>query len=200
MSQNQNPLFKKWFLVRLRQARGQYTQQEVASALGISQSVLSKIERGQREPTAMELKKLADFYQKPLSFFFGDKEPAIQEKWEKERLQYPVPIRLDLLQRMAQEIAATFNPEKIILFGSHAWGKPHRDSDVDLLVMTDALGPLRPAQRRRIVKAVCQPPLVPMDVLVNTPEEVRQRIAMGDLFFDKILNKGKVLYERPHRK
>jgi transcriptional regulator with XRE-family HTH domain len=192
-------LSKKAFLARLRQARGKLTQEEVASTTGISQPVLSKMERGHREPTAMELKKLADFYQQPLSFFFGDQEPSMQEKSDTKNLQYPVPVTLDLLQRMAREIVATFNPEKIILFGSRAWGKPHRDSDVDLLVMTDALGPLRPAQRRRIVKAVCQPPLVPMDVLVNTPEEVHQRIASGDLFLDKILHEGKVLYERPHR-
>lgn len=192
-------MIKKAFLARLCQSRGRYTQEEVASAVGISQSVLSKMERGYRELTAMELKKLADFYQKPLSFFFGDKEPSVQEKTDTKNLQYPVPVTLDILQKMAHEIATTFNPEKIILFGSRAWGKPHRDSDVDLLVMTKALSPLRPAQRRRIVKAICQPPLVPVDILVNTPEEVHQRIENGDLFFNKILTEGKVLYELPHR-
>ena len=48
---------------------------------------------------------------------------------------YPVPVTEELLRQITQRIVEEFTPEKVILFGSHAWGKPHRDSDVDLLVM-----------------------------------------------------------------
>ena len=43
-----------------------------------------------------------------------------------------VPMRL--IRRFARQVAELFDPDKIILFGSHAYGTPHADSDVDILV------------------------------------------------------------------
>ncbi|MBI2339199.1 MAG: helix-turn-helix transcriptional regulator, partial [Deltaproteobacteria bacterium] len=55
---------------RLREGRKNKTQEEVARGVGISQPVLSKMEQGSRELRVSELKKLADFYRQPISFFF----------------------------------------------------------------------------------------------------------------------------------
>lgn len=192
--------------LKLRQARGSRKQREIQKALGFSQAVLSKMEQGHREPTAVELKRLSDFYKKPLSFFFNE-EPIIQTP-PPNRAQtispitphtYPVPVTPELLQGITQNIAAHFHPQKIILFGSHAWGKAHRDSDIDFLVITDQLNSLRPAQRRWTIKSLCQPPFVPMDVLVYTPSEIDERIEGGDLFLKKILVEGKVLFEKDEK-
>lgn len=190
---------------KLRQARGSRKQREIQKALGFSQAVLSKMEQGHREPTAVELKRLADFYKKSLSFFFNE-DPPVQIATPFPQTtslvtpyQYPVPVTPELLQGIAQNIVTHFQPQKIILFGSHAWGKAHRDSDIDFLVMTDQLHSLRPAQRRWTIKSICQPPFVPMDVLVYTPSEIDERIEEGDLFLKKILIEGKVLYEKDEK-
>lgn len=188
--------------LKLRQARGSRKQREIQKALGFSQAVLSKMERGHREPTALELKRLADFYKKPLSFFFNE-EPIIQTPLPQTQLlspitphTYPVPVTPELLQGITQNIVTHFQPQKIILFGSQAWGRTHRDSDIDFLVITNQLHLLRPAQRRWTIKSICQPPFVPMDLLVYTPSEIQKRIDAGDLFLKKILAKGKILYEK----
>jgi uncharacterized protein len=111
-----------------------------------------------------------------------------------------VRVTKRLLHNMAQRIVAHFQPEKIILFGSYAYGKPHADSDVDLLVIMESDD--SPAQRAMRVVPVARVAGVPMDVLVRTPAEIAYRLAIGDHFIKEILTKGRVLYERPlgHRK
>ena len=99
-----------------------------------------------------------------------------------------------LLSQIARRVAEHFHPEKIILFGSHANGRPTLNSDVDLLVVMQSEEPL--FQRIRRVAEVAQVPYLPMDVIVRTPAEVKQRLAMGDSFLAEILEKGTVLYER----
>jgi predicted nucleotidyltransferase len=108
--------------------------------------------------------------------------------------EYPVPVTEALLQEIAQRIAAEFDPEKVILFGSHASGTPDANSDIDLLVIMEAEG--SPIQRAIEVKRVCRPRFVPMDVLVKTPEEVASRLQRGSFFLRQILEQGRVLYER----
>lgn len=96
----------------------------------------------------------------------------------------------------ARMIAGEFQPEKIILFGSYAYGSPTEDSDVDLLVV------MRHRRRnvaiageiRRRVRAGFA-----MDLLVRTPERLRERLGMGDSFMHEIVERGEVLYERADR-
>jgi transcriptional regulator with XRE-family HTH domain len=59
---------------RLREARDYlgFSQEEVATFLGVSRSALSNIESGQRKVDALELKKLAGLYKRPVSFFTGE--------------------------------------------------------------------------------------------------------------------------------
>lgn len=94
----------------------------------------------------------------------------------------------------SRTVAERFQPEKIILFGSHAYGTPHADSDVDILVIMPARN--KHSQAYKIRTAVWAP--FPMDLLVRTPEEMRWRLADGDLFHTEIVSQGKVLYEADH--
>lgn len=97
---------------------------------------------------------------------------------------------------IAKIIAEKYRPEKIILFGSLAWGKPHNYSDADLFVIkrSKERRPLRAGQVYELLWKNYQYKL-PIDVLVYTPEEIEKRQIIGDPFIKKILLKGKVLYE-----
>jgi predicted nucleotidyltransferase len=95
---------------------------------------------------------------------------------------------------IARKIAESFNPEKIILFGSYAWGKPDRDSDLDLFVIMESTE--RPIKRAASLRRVLKDGYVPMDILVRTPEELKHRIDIGDPFIKKIIRDGQVIYAR----
>ena len=99
------------------------------------------------------------------------------------------------IRAVVRKIVQEFNPERVILFGSYAYGKPTLDSDVDLLVVMKS--DERPAARAtRVIHALHGIKTFPMDVLVRTPEEVQHRLAIGDFFFNEIVSMGSVLYER----
>lgn len=86
-----------------------------------------------------------------------------------------------------------FDPERVILFGSRAWGTPTPDSDVDLLVVMEFEG--RPVDMAVRIGAECDDQ-VPVDLIVRRPAEVERRIALGDPLFRQILRDGLVLHER----
>jgi predicted nucleotidyltransferase len=98
------------------------------------------------------------------------------------------------INAVARWIADRFRPQKVILFGSYAYGTPNHDSDVDLLVVMPVRGDVvRKAAEIRL--SIWDAGLMPhsMDLLVRTPSQVRRRLAMGDSFMREILEKGKVL-------
>jgi predicted nucleotidyltransferase len=101
-----------------------------------------------------------------------------------------VPRRL--IRRFARQVAERFQPEKIILFGSYAYGTPHEDSDVDLLVVMPARNELDQAVRiRRTVDYN-----FPLDLIVRTPKNLEWRLAEGDSFLREVVSRGKLLYEK----
>jgi predicted nucleotidyltransferase len=99
----------------------------------------------------------------------------------------------ELLMEIAKRIVENFHPEKVVLFGSYAYGKPTIESDVDLLVIMKSND--RPAKRSAKVISVCRPRHLGMDVIVITPEELERQLAGFDPFLEEALSKGKVLYE-----
>ena len=101
-----------------------------------------------------------------------------------------VPRRV--IRRFANEVAKRFQPDQIILFGSHAYGTPHADSDVDILVVMPARNELAQAMRIRLSVDYN----FPLDLLVRTPRNLAWRLADGDCFLKEIVAKGKVLYEK----
>src|SRR6266851_7044761 len=105
-----------------------------------------------------------------------------------------VPMRL--IRRFARQVAERFQPEKIILFGSYAYGTPHADSDVDILVVMPARNQLD--QAVRIDQTIDAP--FPLDLIVRTPKNLDWRLQEGDSFLREIVTKGKVLYEKTDRR
>jgi len=98
------------------------------------------------------------------------------------------------LEDVRKRIVEEFDPHRIILFGSYAYGQPTPDSDVDLLIVMES--DERPAARAMQVSRLLRPRLFPMDILVRTPEEIQHRLKIGDYFIRKVLERGRVLYER----
>ena len=120
------------------------------------------------------------------------------------QVRIPQPCHATTRQRRRQiahlctVIAREFQPEKIILFGSWAYGTPDTDSDIDLLVVMPFEGsPFRQAGTilNRVIQAVG---VLPFDLLVRTAKQLDERLAVGDGFVRDILERGKVLYEADH--
>jgi predicted nucleotidyltransferase len=101
-----------------------------------------------------------------------------------------IPTRV--IRRFARQVAERFHPDKIILFGSYAYGTPHADSDVDILIIMPARNELDQAVRIRLAVDYN----FPMDLLVRTPKNLSWRLAEGDSFLKEIIARGKVLYEK----
>ena len=85
------------------------------------------------------------------------------------------------------KLACQFDPQKIILFGSHAWGTPHAHSDVDLFVVMPTRNELGQALKIRLAF----PAPFAMDLLVRTPEKLQARLKEGDSFTTEIMTKGR---------
>lgn len=102
-------------------------------------------------------------------------------------------ITEDKIQEVADKIAREFNPDKIILFGSYAWGSPDLDSDVDLFVIK---GTDDTRQLARDISGAIHPRPFALDILVYRPHVVEEELQVGDYFVEDVMNNGKVLYER----
>ena len=100
------------------------------------------------------------------------------------------------IEEFSQRIGREFGAERVILFGSYARGTVTDDSDVDLLVIGRFEG--RSVDQSVKIRMKLRPQF-PVDLIVRTPEKVRQRIEMGDGFMQEILQEGKVLYEANDR-
>jgi predicted nucleotidyltransferase len=100
------------------------------------------------------------------------------------------------IRRYARQIAERFQPERIILFGSFAYGTPNEDSDVDLLIIMPTRGEI--SQMVRIRMAFDPPPFA-MDMLVRTPDKLCRRLATGDSFLKEVMSRGKTLYEKGNK-
>jgi predicted nucleotidyltransferase len=106
--------------------------------------------------------------------------------------RYPSPnIPMAAIRRFARSIAEHFHPQKIILFGSYAYGKPHNESDVDLLVIMPACNVVN--QSIRICMAFEHP--FSLDLIVRTPKQIEIGFRDNNWFLREIVEKGKVLYE-----
>ena len=91
------------------------------------------------------------------------------------------------IRKFSEAVAREFRPEKIILSGSHAYGKPTADSDVDLLVIM----PFDRKQGRKSLEIRQRIPAdFPLDSIVRTPEFIAQRLEWDDCFTREILTKG----------
>jgi uncharacterized protein len=106
-------------------------------------------------------------------------------------------VTLEQIQEYSDRIAAAFKPERIILFGSYAYGAPSADSDVDLLIVMplEEDSARKAAEIRHTIRAG-----FPVDLLVRSPEQLEQRIKLNDWFMREIVEKGKVVYAAAHHR
>lgn len=102
-------------------------------------------------------------------------------------------IQSDLLNETVERLKAEFQPEEIYLFGSHAWGTPNEDSDVDLMVIVPSSDE-RPIRRDQRAQKCLGRLAVPADVLVRTRGEVNRYKHLRASLFHQILNQGRKLY------
>jgi len=104
-------------------------------------------------------------------------------------------VEMDSIRELTEKIVHIYHPRQVILFGSYAYGTPTVDSDVDLLVI---LAGEDKGSRKAVEILNTVNPQFPVDLLVRTPEQVRQRLAWNDFFLQEIIKRGKVLYEASH--
>ena len=103
--------------------------------------------------------------------------------------------RMAYIRKLCKRIAEAYHPEKIVLFGSHAYGTPTPESDVDLLIVMDYEEPPL-GQSFKIKRELGL--VTPLDLLVRTPADVERRVTEGDMFMRLIVERGKVMYESKH--
>ncbi len=99
------------------------------------------------------------------------------------------------IHAVVRQIVTKFRPEQVILFGSHAYGDAGPESDVDLLVVMDS--PLRNVDQAIAIACALDYHFA-LDLMVRRPQQLAERIALGDFFLREVVEKGKVLYERSH--
>jgi predicted nucleotidyltransferase len=101
-------------------------------------------------------------------------------------------ITYELIKEIKNRIISGVIPEKIILFGSYAYGTPTKDSDLDLLVIL----PSKEQMHKRVlrIRKLLRDIRIPKDIIVYTPEEVEKWKNASAEFFTSIMKKGKVIY------
>ncbi len=97
-------------------------------------------------------------------------------------------------KQLTRTLVKKYHPQQVILFGSGARGTNKKDSDIDLLIIKKS--DKKKAYRiKEIFEALRNTDRhYPLDPLVYTPEELKERIALGDYFIKRILSEGKTLY------
>ncbi|NQT34904.1 nucleotidyltransferase domain-containing protein [bacterium] len=105
-----------------------------------------------------------------------------------------------ILDDIVEKLKRDYHPERIILYGSYAWGNPTRHSDIDLFIVKETA--LRWVDRFVKVKEIIFDPQrgIPVSPNVYTPSEIKERLGRGDAFLNEIVTKGRMLYERDGRK
>jgi predicted nucleotidyltransferase len=109
--------------------------------------------------------------------------------------RYPSPnIPMTAIRRFARQIAERFQPDKIILFGSYAYGTPHEESDVDLLVIM----PARDVVNQSIRIGLAFERQFVFDLIVRTPKQIERGLREDNWFLREVIEKGRTLYEAPN--
>ena len=103
-----------------------------------------------------------------------------------------------IIQQLVDRIKQ-FEPEKIILFGSYAYGTPNDDSDVDLFVVKNVKNEDRRDLRLSIrghLRDIIYNQKIPIDLLLDSQEHINERIKLGDSMYKEIMSKGRIVYAK----
>lgn len=104
-------------------------------------------------------------------------------------------ITPNIIEEVKHRLVQTYSPVAIYLFGSYAWGKPHDDSDLDILVVVDASTEQRPQRSIPGLKALWGME-ISKDLMVFTQEEFEKYAIDETTLCHKVKRYGKVLYAR----
>ena len=102
------------------------------------------------------------------------------------------------LQEIVRRIVDAVDPARIILFGSYAYGTPHKDSDIDILVIMETDRPRH--KRTAAINRALAGLVIPKDILVYTPAEVDDWKDVPEAFITQVLKKGVVVYDKDKRR
>jgi len=98
------------------------------------------------------------------------------------------------IEDIVNRIAVKYMPDKIILFGSYAYGIPNENSDLDFLIIKDSEKP-RP-ERAIEIRKILFGSMVPLDILVYTNKEIQEAMNSKYNFVYQVMHTGKIVYER----
>jgi predicted nucleotidyltransferase len=104
-------------------------------------------------------------------------------------------IAPEQIQAYCDAVARDFHPQKIVLFGSYAYGEPTPDSDVDLLVIVPFRG--NDAAKAIQIRSRFDTPF-PLDLLARKPEFITRRLRERDMFIEWVMTRGRIMYEAQH--
>lgn len=99
------------------------------------------------------------------------------------------------ISELADRLRQAFQPEKIILFGSHAWGNPDKDSDIDICVVVKESAD-REIDRMVRAREATQGIWVAKDIIVKTEAYMDKYSPIVSSLAHKIYKSGVTLYER----
>jgi predicted nucleotidyltransferase len=110
------------------------------------------------------------------------------------------PPVAETLPKAVRRLATKLKPDKIILFGSYAYGNPTPDSDVDLFIIMKT-NIKRQVDRYVLVSGLLSPLQFPVDIIVHTPSEIKRALNLkGNFFIREIMTNGKALYAKRKRR
>lgn len=103
----------------------------------------------------------------------------------------------NIIEEILRKFEAEFQPQKVYLFGSYAWGVPTADSDIDLFMLLDSSEESRLLRERKAYKSLRNlSDTPPIDILIRTKTEIESMLEDTDSLYYKIINQGQLLYER----
>jgi predicted nucleotidyltransferase len=98
------------------------------------------------------------------------------------------------IKKIVRRIVDEFQPERVILFGSHARGQAGPDSDVDLLIVMPVDG--RKREKQVQIRVALGDIHIPVDIIVSTPEDFEWRKEIPGTIEYPAVKEGKILYAR----
>ena len=111
-----------------------------------------------------------------------------------EQVKIVKTLTRQIIREIVRRVVRAVDPDKIVLFGSYAYGKPRKTSDLDLLIIMNSD---LPRHKRSIpVYDALRGLVLPKDIIVYTEEEVKDWESVPQSFISSVLRKGTVLYEK----